>query len=199
MEFQLGYFKSWKMMRWKCCTQYASKFGKLSSGHRTGKWLDHPQDWIHFNPKERQSQRTFKPPPPTHLSDSGIRGRGPAVEFGLTTYRVVCVCACACCAQSHPILGDPVDCNPPDASVHGPSRARILEWVAISSFRGPSWSRNLNHVSCLSCFGKWVLHLEMTSNPIGWGLHPERLPLPTLQMPVISPSWWLLVPLTCWL
>ena len=26
-----------KMMLWKCCTQYASKFGKLSSGHRTGK------------------------------------------------------------------------------------------------------------------------------------------------------------------
>ena len=25
------------MMLWKCCTQYASKFGKLSSGHRTGK------------------------------------------------------------------------------------------------------------------------------------------------------------------
>ena len=30
-------FKSWKMMLWKCCTQYASKFGKLSHGHRTGK------------------------------------------------------------------------------------------------------------------------------------------------------------------
>ena len=37
MEFQLSYFKSWKMMLWKCCTQYASKFGKLSTGHRTGK------------------------------------------------------------------------------------------------------------------------------------------------------------------
>ena len=37
MEFQLSYFKSWKMMLWKCCTQYASKFGKLSSGHRTEK------------------------------------------------------------------------------------------------------------------------------------------------------------------
>ena len=24
-------------MLWKCCTQYASTFGKLSSGHRTGK------------------------------------------------------------------------------------------------------------------------------------------------------------------
>ena len=37
MEFQLSYSKSWKMMLWKCCTQYASKFRKLSSGHRTGK------------------------------------------------------------------------------------------------------------------------------------------------------------------
>ena len=32
-----NYSKSRKMMLWKCCTQYASKFGKLSSGHRTGK------------------------------------------------------------------------------------------------------------------------------------------------------------------
>ena len=31
------HFKSSKMMLWKCCTQYASKFEKLSSGHRTGK------------------------------------------------------------------------------------------------------------------------------------------------------------------
>ena len=29
MEFQLSYFKYWKMMLWKCCTQYTSKFGKL--------------------------------------------------------------------------------------------------------------------------------------------------------------------------
>ena len=36
-EFQLSYFKSWKMMLWKWWTQHASKFGKLGSGHRTGK------------------------------------------------------------------------------------------------------------------------------------------------------------------
>ena len=36
-EFQLSSFKYWKIMLWKCCTQSASKFGKLSSGHRTGK------------------------------------------------------------------------------------------------------------------------------------------------------------------
>jgi len=37
IEFQLSYFKYSKMMLLRCCTQYALKFGKLSSGHRTGK------------------------------------------------------------------------------------------------------------------------------------------------------------------
>ena len=36
MEFQLSYLKSWKMILFKCCTQHASKFWKLSSGYRTG-------------------------------------------------------------------------------------------------------------------------------------------------------------------
>ena len=38
----------------KCCTQHTSKFGKLSSGHRTGKCL------LHSNLKEKQSQRMLK-------------------------------------------------------------------------------------------------------------------------------------------
>ena len=37
MEFQRSDFKSSKMMLLKCCTHYASKFEKLSSGYRTGK------------------------------------------------------------------------------------------------------------------------------------------------------------------
>ena len=37
MEFHLSYFKSQKIMLLKFCTQYASKFGKLSIGHRAGK------------------------------------------------------------------------------------------------------------------------------------------------------------------
>ena len=36
MLFTVELFKILKMMLLKCCTQYASKFGKLSSGHRTG-------------------------------------------------------------------------------------------------------------------------------------------------------------------
>ena len=35
MKFQWSYFKSWKIMLSKCCTQYAGKFGKQQ-------W---PQDW----------------------------------------------------------------------------------------------------------------------------------------------------------
>ena len=39
------------MRLWKCCNQYASKFGKLNSGHRTGKVQ------FSFQSKERQCQR----------------------------------------------------------------------------------------------------------------------------------------------
>ena len=39
----------------KCCTQYASKFGKLSSGHRTGKGQFSFQSQIKAMPKNAQS------------------------------------------------------------------------------------------------------------------------------------------------
>ena len=42
-----------------------------------------------------------------------------------------------------------MDCSPPGSSVHGIFQARILEWVAISSFRGASWSRNWTWVDFL--------------------------------------------------
>ena len=36
-------------------------------------------------------------------------------------------------------LCNPMDCHPWGSSIHGFLQARILEWVAISSFRGSSW------------------------------------------------------------
>ena len=42
-------------MLWKCCTQYASKFGKLSSGHRTGKGQFSFQSQRKAMPKNAQS------------------------------------------------------------------------------------------------------------------------------------------------
>ena len=42
-------------MLWKCCTQYASKFGKLSSGHRPGKGQFSFQSQRRAMPKNAQT------------------------------------------------------------------------------------------------------------------------------------------------
>jgi len=64
----------------------------------------------------------------------------------VTNYMRVCVHA-----QSCPTLGNPMDCSPPGSSVHGISQARILEWVAISFFRGSSLPDQESHSSLLHC------------------------------------------------
>ena len=53
-------------------------------------------------------------------------------------------------AQSCQTLCDPMDYSLPGSSVHGILQARILEWVAISSFRGSSWPRDRSWVSCIA-------------------------------------------------
>ena len=67
---------------------------------------------------------------------------------------------CACmldCFSSRPTLCDPMDLSPPGSSVHGILQARIPEWVAMPSCRGPSWPC-VFFFSCVSCVGKWVLY-----------------------------------------
>ena len=44
----------------------------------------------------------------------------------------------------------PMDYSPAGSSVHGISQARILEWIAISFFRGSSWPRDWTHISCIA-------------------------------------------------
>ena len=62
--------------------------------------------------------------------------------------------------QSCTILCDPVDCSPPGSSVHGILQARILEWVAMPSSRGPSQPRNRIGVSY------FYLHWQAGSLPL---------------------------------
>ena len=52
-------------------------------------------------------------------------------------------------------LRDTMDCSPPGSTVHEILQATTLEWVAISSSRGSSRSRDRNWVSCV---GRWVLY-----------------------------------------
>ena len=61
-----------------------------------------------------------------------------------------------CCAkplQSCLIPCNPMDCNPSGSSVHGILQARILEWAAITFFRGIFPAQRVN--LCLLCLLHW--------------------------------------------
>ena len=54
----------------------------------------------------------------------------------------------------------PLDCSPPDSSIHGTLQARIMEWVAISSSRGIFLTQGSNlRLFCL-------LHWHVGSLPL---------------------------------
>ena len=59
--------------------------------------------------------------------------------------------------------------QPSSLSVHGISRARILEWVAISISMGSSWSRDWTCISWVTCVGRWILYQWATSEALTVG------------------------------
>ena len=79
---------------------------------------------------------------------------------------------CAKSLQSSLTLCNPMDYSPPGPSVSGILQTIILEWVAMSSFRGSSWTRNITRSSCVSCIaGRFFtieppgnIHLQMLSD-----------------------------------
>ena len=70
--------------------------------------------------------------------------------------------------QSCLTLWDPLDCSPPDSSVHGILQARILEWVAISFSRGSSRPRDRTWVS-------YIAGGFFTTEPLGKPLKKEQM------------------------
>ena len=54
-------------------------------------------------------------------------------------------------AQSCLTLCNHLDCNRPGYSIHTIFQARVLEWVAISFFRGSSRPRDQTRASSVSC------------------------------------------------
>ena len=67
--------------------------------------------------------------------------------------------------QSCLTLCDPTECSLPGSSIHGIFKARVLEWVAISFFKGSSWPRDRTQVSHIvgRCFTVWAT--RKVSNP----------------------------------
>ena len=85
-----------------------------------------------------------------------MRGRNPYIAWE----HILCFTH-AQSFQLCPTLRDPMDCSLPGSSVHGNLQARMLEWVALPSFRGSSLPRERTHVSCIFCvagrlFTHWV-------------------------------------------
>ena len=70
-------------------------------------------------------------------------------------YPSMCVCSVA---QSCLTFCNAMDCSLSDSSIRGIFQAGILEWPAISSFRGSSWLMDPTHISCVSCIGRWILY-----------------------------------------
>ena len=64
-------------------------------------------------------------------------------------------CVCTQSLQLYSTLRDPMNCS---SSVHGMLQARMLEWVAMPSSRGPSRPRDRTHLRLLTCIGRWVLY-----------------------------------------
>ena len=156
MEFQVSYFKSWKMMLWKCCTQYDNKFGKLSSGHRTGKGQFSFQSQRKAMPKNAQTTTAQ-----LHSSHTLLL----LLLVSHSTRVWLCATPEMAAHQASPSLGfsrqehwrgfpfpspvhesekwkwshsvvsdssDPMDCSLPGSSVHRIFQARVLEWGAIA-------------------------------------------------------------------
>ena len=69
-------------------------------------------------------------------------------------------------AQLCPTLCDPMGCSLSGSSVHGIFQARVLEWIAISFSRGPSWPRNQTQVSRIAGrrFTVWATREAQKSN-----------------------------------
>ena len=55
-------------------------------------------------------------------------------------------------------IHDPMGCSLLGSSVQGIFQARILKRVAISYTRGSSQLRDQTCISCVSCFGRWILY-----------------------------------------
>ena len=89
---------------------------------------------------------------------------GHRVGHNVTTEHV-CMCECVLVTQSCLTPCDPLDCSPPDYSIHRILQARMLEQVAIPFPKGSSQPRDQTSVSCIAgrFFTVWVTreaHIE---------------------------------------
>ena len=136
------------MMLWKCCTQYASKFGKLSSCHRTRKCQFSFQSQRKAMPRNVQitiQLHSFHMPTklcPKSLK-TGFHGRWAKnfqmykLDLEKTEEPGIKLSTSAAAAAAKPLqscltLYDSTDGSLPGSSIHGIFQPTVLEWVATA-------------------------------------------------------------------
>ena len=70
-------------------------------------------------------------------------------------------------ARPCPTLHTSTDCSPPGSFVHRVLQARLLEWVATSSSRGTSQSRDQTQVCSISCISRKNFYFCTTGASLG--------------------------------
>ena len=97
--------------------------------------------------RENTSGITWPLPVGSSSSTTGFKNKWDGSDRRTNSVWFQCLCVHA---QACPTLCDPTDWSPPGSSVHGIFQARLLEWVAISSYRGSSQTRDQTRVSLAS-------------------------------------------------
>ena len=93
----------------------------------------------------------------------------------------LCVCVCVCVRARAP-SGVGIFATLSTVAHQVLFQTRILEWIAISSSRGPSRPRDQARVSCISCIGRRILYpLIQPVKPI----YPDPFP----QIRTTDQSW----------
>ena len=95
-----------------------------------------------------------------------LQGNIVTIRWFINGKRFKCMFYIHIVSVSHSVmltLCDPMDCSLPDSSVHEIFQARILEWVAISFFKGSSQPRGRTLVTCTA--GRFFL-TELQGKPM---------------------------------
>ena len=128
IEFQLSYFKFWKITQLKCCTQHVSKSEKLSCGHSTGKG-----QFSFQSPRRAISKNVLM-----ILQLLISHASKVMFKFLQTDAKSLQSCLTLC---------DLIDGSPPGCPIPGILQARILEWVAISFSNAQNWKLKVKLLS----------------------------------------------------
>ena len=119
----------------------------LLRGGAFGRWLAHESGTL-----TNGICTLIKEAPPPNTITLGVKFQHRNFEWKHSVHKTVFSTLHAKLLQSCPTFCNPMDPSPTGSAVHGILQARILEWVALHTFRGSSRPRDQ---TCVSYVSRW--------------------------------------------